>query len=162
MKEVVFILSEGQLFCPISGQQISGDKKYNRDVSSARFIYLPDFDGFFSIEPDLEIIADQVRKEFTARKEADENFREEFFDLFKEALKKEKGNNSIMIYSVFTSEMPDAPVGATIQFCIGMDNYPEGEDDPECEEQERTSNPRRRVGEVAQNKQFPFDFHLDN
>ncbi len=136
MQEVQLNLSHNNFFCPVTGEQICGDEVANPDVTSVRFIYLSEAEDFETIHPDLEAIADQIRDEIAAKEEADEDFCEEFFDLFKEALNKDEANESLVIYSISTKGMGCGPITETIHIGIDMDYEVEDEIDEEVEEDE--------------------------
>ena len=132
MREAELDLPHNNFFCPVTGQQITGDDFANPEVPSIRFIYLPEVGEFETIHPDLEVIADQIQEEIAKKEEEDEGFCEEFFDLFKEALKKDKANDSLVIYSITTSGIACGPVSETVHIGIDMD-YEEPDD---CEHNE--------------------------
>ena len=136
MQQVELNLSHNNFFCPVTGEQICGDEVANPDVTSVRFIYLPEAEDFETIHPDLEAIADQIRDEIAAKEEADEDFCKEFFDLFKEALNKDEANESLVIYSISTKGMGCGPITETIHIGIDMDYEVEDEIDEEVEEDE--------------------------
>ena len=136
MQEVHLNLSHNNFFCPVTGEQICGDEVANPDVTSVRFIYLPEVGDFETIDPDLEVIADQIREDLAAKEEADEDFCEEFFDVFKEALKKDEANESLVIYSISTSGIACGPVGQTVHIAIDMDYEVEDEIDEDAEEED--------------------------
>ena len=133
MQEVELDLSHNNFFCPVTGQQITGDDFANPEVPSIRFIYLPEIEDFETIHPDLKPLADRIRKKIAAKQEKDEDYCEEFFDLFKEALKKAKANRSLVIYSITTSGIACGPVSETIHIGIDMDYEVEDEIDEDAE-----------------------------
>ncbi len=134
MQEVQLNLSHNNFYCPVTGQQICGDEEANPKVPSIRFIYIPEVGEFETIHPDLETLADQIRNELAAKEEEDEDFCEEFFDVFKEALKKDEANDSLVIYSITTSGIACGPVSETIHIGIDMDYEGEDETDNDVEE----------------------------
>ena len=135
MQEVEEDLSHNNFFCPVTGQQITGDDFANPEVPSIRFIYLPEIEDFETIHPDLKPVADRIRKKIAAKQEKDEDYCEEFFDLFKEALKKAKANRSLVIYSITTSGIACGPVSETVHIAIDMD-YEEPDDNEDHEDED--------------------------